>query len=113
MSDIERKRDKHREISTKPFESMVPADNHRIERFTTNSLYAGLSLGGQLKHLELLEVGTPERKSHTSFFRKSNSRIDTEKSTAVAQKVLDQVSSKDGGKHRKQALTHKLSTRSI
>lgn len=60
---MERKRDKMKEASKRPFEGMVPADNHRIERYTTNSLYAGMSLGGQLKHLELLEVGTPDRKS--------------------------------------------------
>jgi hypothetical protein len=80
---MERKRGKSREISKRPFDGTIRPDNHRIDRFTVNSLGAGLSLDGQLRHLGLLETalpGTPERKSNHSMLRASNSKSYHDKS---------------------------------
>ena len=49
-----RNRVKGREISPKPFESMVYPDNHRVDYGKVNTLASGQSLSTQMK---LLSIG--------------------------------------------------------
>lgn len=117
MVEQERKRIQSKEVCSRPFDSTIHRDNYRTERYANNSLQAGQSLDGQVKHMELFDDAlSPTRASYRSILRKSNSKQSEEQMTFNI-KVQDQVKPfKDSPKSKLESnmnVNDKLITNSI
>lgn len=104
LVEQERKRDKSKEISKRPFEGTVRPDNFRNDRYVTNSLQAGQSLDGQLQHIELFdEKMSPEKASFGTMMRHSTSKKSIQQVAHVQVQDQDQQD-KDAPKSKRESV---------
>ena len=57
VDESDRPRLKHKEVSPKPFDGTIRADNHRNTKYVINNMYSSLSLKNQLKQVDVLSGG--------------------------------------------------------